>query len=372
MNSPSAPAPQPHRVLMTADTLGGVWTYAIDLCRGLANYGVQVVVLSMGRFPDDHQSREASRLSNLTLVPTEYRLEWMRGCEADLARSGELLLALEQEFQPDIVHLNTYWHAALMLASPVLLAAHSCVPSWWAACRGTELPEEWSSYRSMVRKSVELSDILVASNAAYLREFQRLHGMAPRWRLIRNGRDPGAYRRGPKRTLVLAAGRVWDEAKNIRLLCEAAHGLSLPILVAGDATGPNGEAAPAKNVTLLGRLSPAELAKWMACAAIFVAPARYETSGLTVLEAAFSGCALVLGDIPILRELWDGAALFVNPSDPDELRSVLIDLSNQPSRSGELGAKAYARASHYSLARMARFYYQTYCSLLAGSMEAVA
>ena len=58
MNSPAAPTPEPHRVLMTADTLGGVWTYAIDLCRGLANYGVQVVMLSMGRLPDEHQSRK--------------------------------------------------------------------------------------------------------------------------------------------------------------------------------------------------------------------------------------------------------------------------------------------------------------------------
>lgn len=372
MNSPAGPTREPHRVLMTADTLGGVWTYAMDLCRGLANYGVQVVMLSMGHLPDACQNREAARLANLTLVPTEYRLEWMANCEADLARSGELLLALEQEFQPDIVHLNTFWHAALLFASPVLLAAHSCVPSWWAACRGTELPGEWSPYGSWVRKSLECADILVAPSAAYLREFQRLHGEAPRWRLIRNGRDPGLFRSGPKRNLALAAGRIWDEAKNIRLLCDAAHGLSLPIVVAGDATGPNGETAPAKNVTLLGRLAPAELANWMACASIFVAPARYEPFGLTVLEAALSGCALVLGDIPTLRELWDGAAVFVDSSDPHELQSVLRDLADQPARIAELEAKSRARAAHYSLARMARSYYQTYCALLASSVEAVA
>jgi glycogen(starch) synthase len=357
---------------MTADTVSGVWTYAIDLCRALANYEIDVVLLSMGELPDDHQSHEAARLPNLTLVPTEYRVEWMKGCEADLVRSGELLLALEQEFQPDIVHLNTYWHASLPLESPMLLAAHSSVSSWWAACRGTELPDQWTPYCSWVRQSLACADMLVAPSAAYLRELQRLHGMAPRWRLIRNGRDPGLFRRGPKRNLALAAGRIWDEAKNIRILCDAAHGLSLPIVVAGDATWPNGESAPAKNVTLLGRLAPAELAKWMACASIFVAPARYEPFGLTVLEAAMSACALVLGDIPALRELWDGAALFVSPSDGDELRSVLRELADRPARSAELGAKACARVAHYSLARMARSYHQTYCSLLSSSMEAVA
>lgn len=371
-NPPVASARNLRRILMTTDTVSGVWTYAIDLCRALANYEIDVVLLSMGGLPDDHQSHDAARLPNLTLVPTEYRLEWMNGCEADLVRSGELLLALEREFQPDIVHLNSYWHASLPLELPVLVAAHSCVSSWWAACHETKLPDEWSPYCSWVRQSLECADILVAPSAAHLREFQRLYGVPPRWRLIRNGRDPGLFRTGPKRNLALAAGEIWDEAKNIRLLGDAAHGLPLPIVVAGDATGPNGESAPAKNVTLLGRLAPAELANWMACSSIFVAPARYEPFGLAVLEAALSGCALVLGDIPNLRELWDGAAQFVNPSDSDELRSVLHGLADHPERCAELGVKARARAAHFSLSRMARSYYQTYCSLLSGSLEAVA
>ncbi len=372
MNSPAAPRPQLRRILMTADTIGGVWTYAMDLCRGLGNYDVEVVLLSMGRLPDQNQRHEADRLQNLTLVPTEYRLEWMSDCEAGLLRSGELLLALEREFQPDVVHLNSYWHAALPLKAPVVVVAHSCVPSWWAACRGTKLPQEWSSYSSRVRKAVQSADILVAPSAAYLREFQRIHGEAQRWRLVRNGRDPGLFRTGPKRNLVLAAGRLWDEGKNIALLCEAARDLTVPIAVAGDTTGPRGEAAPSRNIALLGRLAPAELAKWMACASIFAAPARYEPFGLGILEAALSGCALVLGDIPSLRELWDGAALFIDPADADGLRSVLSDLFAHRWRSAELGAKACARAAHYSLAKMARSYHQTYCSLLSSGLEAVA
>ena len=58
---------------------------------------------------------------------------------------------------------------------------------------------------------------------------------------------------------------------------------------------------------LLGSLSPRALAAWLARAAIYCLPARYEPFGLSVLEAALSGCALVLGDIPSLREIWDDA-----------------------------------------------------------------
>ena len=64
---------------------------------------------------------------------------------------------------------------------------------------------------------------------------------------------------------------------------------------------------------MLGRLSAGELADWYARAAIYALPARYEPFGLSALEAALSGCALVLGDIPSLREIWGDAALFVPP-----------------------------------------------------------
>src|SRR5947199_312178 len=62
-------------------------------------------------------------------------------------------------------------------------------------------------------------------------------------------------------------------------------------------------------------------------AAIFASPALYEPFGLTVLEAAAAGCALVLSDIPSFRELWSGAAVFVDPADSESLHRALRDLS---------------------------------------------
>ena len=35
-------------VLMTADAVGGVWTYALDLCRGLGTRGVHVSLVVLG------------------------------------------------------------------------------------------------------------------------------------------------------------------------------------------------------------------------------------------------------------------------------------------------------------------------------------
>ena len=40
--------PPGRRILMTADTVGGVWTYAMDLARALGAEGVEVALATMG------------------------------------------------------------------------------------------------------------------------------------------------------------------------------------------------------------------------------------------------------------------------------------------------------------------------------------
>ena len=37
------------KILMTADTVGGVWTYALELAGALAPHGVEVALATMGR-----------------------------------------------------------------------------------------------------------------------------------------------------------------------------------------------------------------------------------------------------------------------------------------------------------------------------------
>jgi len=357
---------------MTADTVGGVWSYALELCRGLQRHDTRITLLSMGRMPDEAQRQEVAAIPNLDFVPAEFRLEWMTDCQRDLAASAQVLIALEQRLKPDIVHINGYWHAALPFDAPVVSVAHSCVPSWWQSCRGTALPPEWAAYRDWVRDAVSACDMMVAPTASFSRQFQGLHGTPTRSRVIHNGRDPRHYRSGAKHMLVLAAGRLWDEAKNIGLLCKAASQTNIRVAVAGDTARPEGDRMSMDHVAVLGRLAPEELAQWMAKAAIFVAPARYEPFGLTILEAALSSCALVLGDIPSLRELWDGAAEFVDPDDAAALAAGLRSLTADAARTAELGRRARARAEIYSTERMAAAYDEAYRALSAPDLEAVA
>jgi glycosyltransferase involved in cell wall biosynthesis len=164
-----------------------------------------------------------------------------------------------------------------------------------------------------------------------------------------------------KEGFVLCAGRLWDPAKNIAALQAAAHAVPWPIRAAGAACAPEaGASVELPALQLLGALSREELGSWMERAAIFAAPALYEPFGLSILEAAGRRCALVLGDIPSLRELWSGCALFVDPRDPNALAAALKRLSAEAALRQALGARAYRRARSYDLERMGRAYLRAY------------
>jgi glycosyltransferase involved in cell wall biosynthesis len=170
-----------------------------------------------------------------------------------------------------------------------------------------------------------------------------------------------------KESFILAAGRLWDEAKNIAILGAAARELvDWPIRAVGPLQPPqdgNGT-TPTSGVETLGELPRDELRALMDRAAIFAAPAVYEPFGLTVLEAAAAGCALVLADIPSFRELWGGAARFVDPRDVDGWRDALLDLSCNKTSRETLQQGARRRAARCALRVTAREYCAAYTSLV--------
>src|SRR5688500_13204852 len=94
------------RVLMTADAVGGVWNYSLQLAGLLAGRGVQVVLATMGPGPSDAQREEASRVAGLESRTSTFALEWMQNPWSDLRRAGSWLLELEREIAPDVIHLN--------------------------------------------------------------------------------------------------------------------------------------------------------------------------------------------------------------------------------------------------------------------------
>jgi glycosyltransferase involved in cell wall biosynthesis len=107
-----------------------------------------------------------------------------------------------------------------------------------------------------------------------------------------------------------------------------------------------------------------QLAERLATSAIYALPARYEPFGLSALEAGLSGCALVLGDIPTLREVWGAAAMFVPPDDHAALAETLDGLISNSALRADLAQRARSRAENFSPARVAAGYLEAYRSCL--------
>jgi glycosyltransferase involved in cell wall biosynthesis len=243
------------------------------------------------------------------------------------------------------------------------------VRSWWRACRGEEPSEPgWLEYVSNVRNGLASADCWVAPSYAFRDTIEALYAPPKHGRVIWNGiHQTGAeplHTSARKHPVILAAGRLWDEAKNIGTLGRVAKSVPWPVRLAGPvATHGSIERAPAAGVEILGELSRGALREEMIRAAVFVAPALYEPFGLTVLEAAQSGCALVLSDQPSFRELWDGAALFVDPRDDASLQDALLRVIQDEKKRHELGRSAARRASRYSLTAMTESYASLYDEL---------
>jgi glycogen synthase len=300
------------------------------------------------------------------LQESDYRLEWMPDADLDVVRAGRWLLALEKRFTPDLIHLNGYAHAVLNWQAPCMVVAHSCVLSWWQAVKGEPAPLEWRQYAARVAAGLRAAAVVVAPTEAFRQTLVANYGAALQVRIIWNGGSSERFVTAAKEELVFGAGRLWDEAKNITALQKAAPHLSWPVVVAGHWHRPEGGGRRPAGIRCLGPLSAPEMAGWLRRAAIYALPARYEPFGLSILEAALAGCALVLGDIPTLRELWQGAALFVSPDDHRQLLAVLRKLTADGRLREDWGQAARTKACLYNSERMTRAYLGMYGEIITG------
>jgi glycogen synthase len=356
----------PATVLMTADAVGGVWSYAMGLCAALPEF--RFVLATLGPRPRPAQRAAVAQFGNTVLAESDFRLEWMAGGQADIGASRRWLGALAAWHDVALVHVNGYAQVPLYSACPVIAVAHSDVLSWWIAVHREPAPPEWNDYRWKVTGGLRSADRVVAPARAVAHDLRRQYGLPLcNARVIPNGIDVRAFPPCAKRPVIMAAGRIWDAAKNLRLLDDIAAELPWPIEIAGEAAHPEDGVTRLRHARPLGILGAAEMRERLGHAAIFAAPALYEPFGLGILEAAAAGCALVLGDIASLRENWDGAAMFLPPDDRGQWRSALTGLINDRDERERIAAAARARADEFTLADTASRYRALYRELTGGS-----
>jgi glycosyltransferase involved in cell wall biosynthesis len=356
------------RILMTTDTVGGVWTFSVTLARALGAAGYQVLLVTLGPGTTPAQRAMVSGYPGLSLIETDLQLEWQDPAGTDVGHARRVLQDIACRFEPDLVHCNGFREATFGWDVPVVVVAHSCVNSWAAACGQTRCFEgrEWADYTAAVRAGLAAARVWVAPTSAFRDQVADQYGSATNSRVIWNGADGIGPPNGPKDPVILAAGRVWDKAKNLSALSSLASAIQWPIRIAGPSGVGAGATAIAPNgCEFLGELSHDALLGEMKAASIFISPALYEPFGLSALEAAGAGCALLLSDIPTFRELWHGAAMFFDPHDGEAAIGCLRSLCGDDVQRTRLQRAAIERARRYPLRNTVSAYRLLYGSLLA-------
>jgi glycosyltransferase involved in cell wall biosynthesis len=355
------------RILLTTDTIGGVWTFTRELTQQLLAAGDRVALVSFGRMPGDEQSRWCASVAAAWGERFLYSagaapLEWMQGNEAAWAGGAALLLKVAREFEPDVLHASQFCWGALPLELPKLVTAHSDVLSWVSLCKPEALEgSPWlARYRELVQRGLDGASVVVAPTHWMAGALSEHFEVKAKLGVIANGRSFVAPSQvDPRRLQAVTVGRLWDEGKGLRTLREV-HS-PIPILVAGE---DEFEAARfgSGGLRLLGQLAERDLLRVFCESSIYLASSIYEPFGLAPLEAAFCGCAVVARDLASFREVWGEAALYFR--DADELTAILRRLSRDEAYLRSAQAAARARAERYTASAMSGRYLALYRRLL--------
>ncbi len=357
------------RVLLTTDTVGGVWTYTKELTEGLLERSHAVALVSFGRRPSPDQASWCSRMSaryqdDFWHVASEAPLEWMDANGSAYTDAEELLLNLAQSFGADLLHSNQFCFGKLPARIPKLVGAHSDVLSWAAACRPDGLdPSPWlDRYKDLVQTGLAYADAVAAPTQWMLEALANGFCLPGEAYVIANGRDlPPPSREPVRRLQAVSAGRLWDEAKGLSLLADVQS--PIPIFVAGEIQH-GGANAPQSvgQASLLGALREQQLLELFRRSSVYLALSVYEPFGLAPLEAALCGCAAVANDLASFREVWGSSALYFH--DARSLSKLLAQLASDPRLMEECQTRARARALQMNRTLMVERYLDVYRHLL--------
>ncbi len=231
------------RLLITTDTVGGVWTFTAELTAALLRRGHAVSLVSFGRLPSVPQQvwAEIQRSAHSGLfdyTPSDAPLEWMQNNETVFEQGEAVLQTAAATFNPDLLLSNQFCFGATALQLPRVVAAHSDVLSWARAANPAALTgTPWlNRYTALVQRGLLQADAVSGPTQSVIKGLKNSFFLPNNAVVIPNGRTepaPSADTPAPERRLqAVVAGRLWDEAKGLNILTETA--LPLPVLLAGE------------------------------------------------------------------------------------------------------------------------------------------
>jgi len=359
--------------------VGGIGRFTRELAVGLAELGQHVHVLTRG---EDHHRvdledgvwvhRIVPEYRDLPTTPNVPRSIWEYS-----ASLNEELLRIHRHRPVDLVELPLWDSegiaAILDGAVPTVVSLHTPLPAALA------ISPQWTAdaqhHERYIRPLLALEpfcldrcDFIRANSDAVIEEVERGHGIRldrAKLGVVPHGFGapvaPGNHRPESDRTVeVLFVGRL-ERRKGIDLLLDAvpvllASSAAVRFTIVGDDSipGPHGrgyrqefetshpDLVKRGAVRFLGKVSDERLDQCYAECDIFVAPSRYESFGLILVEAMRHGKAVVACDIGGMREVVtnDETGLLVRPEDTEALAAAIGALAANKELRTRLGQRA--------------------------------
>ena len=260
---------------------------------------------------------------------------------------------LARGFRADVVHLHApASRGQARLPVPVVAVAHSCVGTWWHAVHGGDASPYFRWRVGTMARALRARTCRHRAHAGFRRRLARPTGRVSPIIVVHNGRTRRRRRATRGARMVLTAGRLWDEGKNIATLDRAAAGSDGRFLPPDRLRRPERHAAGSSQRALLGARSRRR------CGHISPArrfsPRRHATSpsGSPFWKPRRPAARWFCPTFRPFASFGMGGAFVAGPTTEADWRAPLQRCSRDPATRARKRASRAERRAHYTVAAM--------------------
>jgi rhamnosyl/mannosyltransferase len=356
------------------ESTGGVEVFIDMLCRVSAKYGVKSNVLSLTK----HPSENSIEMQGYTVYQAKQDLF--------IASTGFSLSAFKKfkklACEADVIHYHfpnpfaDILHFICRIKKPSLVTYHSDI-----------IRQKWllKLYRPLMRLFLNAVDHIVATSPNYRNSSEVLQNYRNKTSIIPVGIDVNMYPKLNQNKLDYWRKRLCEPFylfigamryyKGLHIALDAIKHTNIRLVIAGI----NGIEKELKqhatkynisNVDFLGFISDEDKVALLTLCYGFVFPShlRSEAFGLALLEAAAFGKPLIsceIGTGTSYININNQTGFVITPSSPDELKSAMQHLLDNPERAAEMGKNAKKRSGElFTADKQTKAYCELYDKLL--------
>ena len=370
--------------------VGGVEQGVIQIVKYITGIEHSVVILCK-RNRIEEVKNIFTEGKHLTIIPMDVTSHVMSLRNAIIDSSTIQEIALSEK--ADIIHFFYNWSFPFRKKVPSVLTVHDVIPFTFREAMG--LYRNIFLYKPGIRMACRLNDIIATVSEFSKQDIAKKVGVPhDKIRVIANGlreqnpKDPSLEEELKNRfeikdTFILNVGGIHERKNIVRLIHAFAglvnlNGYSGNLLITGSVSG-----APYQNkmksicdasvretgmenrIVFTGFISEKELDSLFRMADFLIYPSLYEGFGIPVLEAMKMGLPVITSNTTAMPEVAGDAACLVDPTNIEEMASVMSELLQNRQRQEEMIEKGLERARFYTWQNASESYLELYQEIIA-------